>query len=134
MEEFFGFKLKNYPVEHQGDVVVDIDVVYRLIASSEINHGNYPDFLPILQDIQSFMVAYPNETDYWEILNRNLGEYLLERHQQLAALDISITVLLQEPNPFKPISHENYERFSRVTVTRPDFVPVINLCPGLAAG
>ncbi|MEM6256098.1 MAG: hypothetical protein AAF821_24560 [Cyanobacteria bacterium P01_D01_bin.156] len=118
--EFFGFKLENYAIEHQGGVTVDIDVAYRLMASYDADYSDYPDFLPILRDTQQFIGEYSNETDYWEMLNRNLVEHLLDKYQQLAALRVGITILPEELSLFEPVRYENYERFSVVTATRPD--------------
>jgi hypothetical protein len=123
-EEVFGFTLEEYGVEHQGNVTVDMDIMYRLITSPEINPRDYPDFVPILGDIQGFITNYPNETDYWEIFNRNLVEYLLEQYPQIAALRVKITVRDKMPILSQPVSHENYERFSVVTITRSEHCPL----------
>ena len=41
------------------------------------NPFEYPDFIPIAEFINNFLVNYPNETDFWEILNKNLIRTLL---------------------------------------------------------
>jgi hypothetical protein len=60
--------------------VLDLEVSYRYkngIGKSKLM--NYPDFVPIYKFIDNFFVNYPNETDYWEILNKRLVESLLTK-------------------------------------------------------
>ena len=75
LAENFGFQLLNYDIEHQGQAVVDIlvDLDYK----EGIGESEYPDFVPIADFINDFLVNYPNETDFWEIANKNLVETLL---------------------------------------------------------
>ncbi|WP_310430162.1 hypothetical protein [Chamaesiphon sp. VAR_48_metabat_135_sub] len=76
--EGWSFKFDNYAVKHQGKAVLDLEISYRYkngIGKSKLM--NYPDFVPIYKFIDNFFVNYPNETDYWEILNKRLVESLL---------------------------------------------------------
>jgi hypothetical protein len=78
--EGWSFKFDNYAIEHQGKAVLDVEVSYRYknrIGKSKLM--NYPDFVPIYKFIDNFFVNYPNETDYWEILNKKLVESLLTK-------------------------------------------------------
>ena len=82
-EENFSFQLLDYEIEHQGEAVID------LLVDLDLKEGigaddpfEYPDFLPIRDFIDDFLVNYENETDFWEILNKNL-----------------VTTLLSEPIP-----------------------------------
>ncbi|ABG52413.1 hypothetical protein Tery_3307 [Trichodesmium erythraeum IMS101] len=76
--ENFSFELLDYEIEHQGQAVIDIavDMDYKEGIGQE-NPFEYPDFIPIAQFIDNFLVTYPNETDFWEILNKNLIRTLL---------------------------------------------------------
>ena len=78
--EGWSFKFDNYAVKHQGKAVLDLEISYRYkngIGKSKLI--NYPDFVPIYKFIDNFFVNYPNETDYWEILNKKLIESLLTK-------------------------------------------------------
>jgi hypothetical protein len=78
--EGWSFKFDNYAIKHQGKAVLDLEVSYRYkngIGKSKLM--NYPDFVPIYKFIDNFFVNYPNETDYWEILNKRLVESLLTK-------------------------------------------------------
>jgi hypothetical protein len=76
--ESWSFSLDDYPIQHQGIRVIDLDVSYGYRPGlGATNPFEYPDFLPVANYVQSFLTAYPNETDFWEILNRNLVESLL---------------------------------------------------------
>ena len=78
LKENFNFELLDYEIEHQGQAVIDIavDLDYQEGIGEE-NPFEYPDFIPIAEFIDNFLVTYPNETDFWEILNKNLIRTLL---------------------------------------------------------
>ena len=77
-EENFSFQLENYAIEHQGQAVIDLTVDWDLKEGiGKDNPLEYPDFTPIRDFISDFLVNYPNETDFWEILNKNLASALL---------------------------------------------------------
>ena len=78
LKENFSFELLDYQIEHQGQAVIDIavDMDYKEGIGQE-NPFEYPDFIPIAEFINNFLVNYPNETDFWEILNKNLIRTLL---------------------------------------------------------
>ncbi|MDE5072117.1 MAG: hypothetical protein O4806_09755, partial [Trichodesmium sp. St5_bin8] len=78
LKENFSFELLDYEIEHQGQAVIDIavDMDYKEGIGQE-NPFEYPDFVPIAEFIDNFLVTYPNETDFWEILNKNLIRTLL---------------------------------------------------------
>ena len=78
LEEFFSFQILDYKIEHQGEAVIDLSVELDLIEGiGEDDPFEYPDFVPIRDFITDFLVDYPNETDFWEILNKNLVTDLL---------------------------------------------------------
>ena len=74
-EENLSFQIEDYAIEHQGQAVIDlwVDLDYK----EGINNSEYPDFIPIQESVLNFLVEYPNETDFWEILNKNLVTELL---------------------------------------------------------
>ncbi|KAM3099958.1 hypothetical protein ACKFKF_13300 [Phormidesmis sp. 146-12] len=43
------------------------------------NPLEYPEFTQIYNYIDNFLKTYPNETDFWEILNKNLVSDLLTK-------------------------------------------------------
>lgn len=76
--ESWTFSMNDYVVQHQGLHVIDLEVSYdyRPGIGSD-NPFEYPNFLPLATYINNFLVQYPNETDFWEIVNRKLVEGLL---------------------------------------------------------
>jgi hypothetical protein len=76
--EGWSFKFDNYPVIHQGKSVIDLEISYRYKDGiGKSTAMDYPDFVPIYKFIDNFLVNYPNETDAWEIVNKNLTKSLL---------------------------------------------------------
>ncbi|NES86276.1 MAG: hypothetical protein F6K10_35650 [Moorea sp. SIO2B7] len=115
-QESFGFEFSDYPIEHQGWALLNISVKYRLKNTREINPDIYPDFVPIAKRIEQFLVEYPNETDYWEVVNRNLAQMLLNEYSDLTSIRIYINV--------NHTLNERYTRHSEITLTRPGSCPL----------
>lgn len=114
-EEIFTFEVPTYAIQHQGGAILSIKVAYRLTPET-IAQQNYPDFVPIRKDIDKFLVNYPNETDYWEIVNRKLVQFLLDKYPQMSSLSVEIDVM---PTPQEP-----FRRSSIVKSTRPESCPL----------
>ncbi len=76
--ESWTFAMDDYVVQHQGLHVIDLEVSYdyRPGIGSD-NPFEYPNFLPLATYINNFFLQYPNETDFWEIVNRKLVEGLM---------------------------------------------------------
>lgn len=108
-QEIFKFQVPNYTIQHQGGAVLDLKIAYRFTAEA-INQNDYPDLIPIKKDIDKFMLNYPNETDFWEIMNKKLVQFLLDKYPQIASLRVEIGVM--------PIVNEPYNRASIVYSTR----------------
>lgn len=117
-EESFGFELKDFPIIHQNQALLNLSVKFRFIPEVADDISLYPDFVPMAEDIQSFLESYPNETDYWEILTKNLVNFLMDKYTSIASLRLKVDV-----NPTTP--RARYERYSVVTVTRPGQCPLI---------
>jgi hypothetical protein len=78
LDESWSFQINDYAIEHQGNAVIDINVSYDYIDGIGVPDPlQYPDFVPIEKYIKNFLVNYPNETDFWEVLNKNLVTSLL---------------------------------------------------------
>ncbi|XGB43291.1 MAG: hypothetical protein LVS60_05815 [Nodosilinea sp. LVE1205-7] len=118
-QESFGFFLKEYPIEHQGFALLNVAVTYRLNTSMEtIDPTLYPEYVGVVQSLEKFLVNYPNESDYWEVMNKKLASFLLNQYPSLASIRIKIDVMPTTPRT-------KYERFSEVLVTRPDNCPLL---------
>jgi hypothetical protein len=119
-QEVFKFQMLNYLMKHQegAGAILNINVTYRLTPEA-IAANKYPDFVPIKKDIDDFLVKYPNQSDYWEIVNRNLVQFILGKYPQMASLQITMNVMPNVANkPFTP-------RASIVKNTRPGSCPLI---------
>ena len=77
-KETFSFSIEDYYIEHQGTAILDIDVTLEFKKpKGQRKSEDYYEFQQIIQYIDSYLVDYPNETDYWEILNTNLATSLI---------------------------------------------------------
>ena len=78
LDESWSFAFEDYAIEHQGQSVIDLVVSYDYVDGIGTDDPfEYPEFLQIFNFIENFLTAYPNETDFWEILNKNLVTDLL---------------------------------------------------------
>ncbi len=93
-----NFAVANYPIAHQGLNNLNFDVNYKYREG--IQNFQYADFVPIYKTIDSLLVNYPNETDFWEIVNKNLTQKVLAENPGLDALQIGIEVLPANRLPF----------------------------------
>jgi sugar lactone lactonase YvrE len=109
IQEDGNFFLKDYAINHQGLNKLNIDIGYQY--KPEITSNEYPDFRQIYNSVDNFLTKYPNETDFWEVVNKNLTQNILNENPALAAIDINFNVL---PSPNLP-----YNRTSKVTRTQP---------------
>jgi len=89
--ESFYFLMGDYKMEHQGEVnTLNIKVSYEYNAG--IADNQYPDFIPIRKDVDRFLTNYPNETTFWEIVNKELTAMILKTYPALASVTCEIQV------------------------------------------
>jgi hypothetical protein len=106
--EEFSFELKDFKMDHQTQANnLNISVSYRYMVN--IKNGDYPDFRSLAKDIETALTKYPNEDDYWEIVNKNLTALLLKKYPALSSITIELKA---DPSSLIP-----YTRSSRVTRT-----------------
>jgi hypothetical protein len=115
-QEIFKFQMTTYPIKHQGGAILNINVAYRFTQEA-IAENKYPDFIPIKNEIDAFLRNYPDEWDFWEIVNKKLVQSILEKYPQMASLQIAINVM--------PTVQETDRRGSIVKNTRPGSCPLI---------
>lgn len=109
-QEIFAFQLPNYATLHQGGAILNVRVVWRLTPEA-IAKNDYPDFIPIKKEIDSYLANYPKNNDYWEIVNKKLVKRLFDKYAQMDSLSIHLEVM--------PTSNAPYPRSSIVRSTRP---------------
>lgn len=120
-DENFSFQISDYGLDHQNGAIVDIRV--DLDFKRDVAVGDpfaYPEFVSIVNFIKDYLITYPNEVDFWEILNKNLVASLLTEtiptsfgvEYQLAELVDSLTVAIDVEAGSSLV---NYDRSSEVT-------------------
>ena len=107
--ERFRFELQDLPMEHHEEIKqLDIRVGWKF--KSGIDAESYPDFLRVKEYIETFLRQYPNEVDYWELVNKRLCTELLEKFPQFQEITLDIEV--------EPTDRIGFRRGSNVTATR----------------
>jgi len=107
--EEFSFLIKDFKVDHQGQNNLNITVRYRYKANMAVS--DYPDFRLIAKDIETFLTNYPNETDYWEIVNKKITALMLEKYSSLVSVTSQIEV---SPTPTVPYLRSSITTRSRI--------------------
>lgn len=111
--EEFSFLIKDFKVDHQGQNNLNISVKYRYKANMAVS--DYPDFRLIAKDIETFLANYPNETDYWEIVNKKITGLILEKYSPLITVTSQIEV---SPTPTVPYLRSSITTSSRIAHRR----------------
>lgn len=109
LSEEFSFLIKDFKIDHQGENNnLNISISYRYVVN--IANADYPDFRWLAKDVETLLSNYPNKTDYWEIVNKQVTALLMKKYPALTSLTCEIRV---DPSGLVP-----YTRSSRVTRER----------------
>ena len=95
MVEEFSFLIKDFRIEHQGETN-NLNITVQYSYRVNISDYEYPDFRPVAKDIEMFLTNYPNEKDYWEILNKKITLLLLDKYPLITKVTCQIQV---SPSP-----------------------------------
>lgn len=87
-------------VPHQGMVShIKLSLEYGLKYG---NHGLDNELL--MRDVAELLMNYPEEYDYWEVVNLSITQSLLEKHSQLEYITLELEILPRERVPYHCIS------------------------------
>ena len=107
--EEFSFVLKDFKIDQQGENnVLNISISIRY--KPNITKSEYPDFRWLAKDVETLLSNYPNEDDYWEIVNKQVTALLLKKYPALVSVTCELKV--------DPSRNVPYSRASRVTRER----------------
>ena len=110
--EEFSFLIKDFRMNHQSQANnLNISVSYRYV--SNISKADYPDFRWLAKDIETLLASYPNEDDYWEIVNKEITALLLKKYSGVAAVTCEIRV---DPTSVVPYTRSSRVKRERSTV------------------
>ncbi len=99
LTEEFSFLMQDFKITHQSeDNILNIKV--RYCYQNGILDSKYPDFRGILNDIQDFLTNYPNEIDYWEIVNKKLTLIVLRKYPVLSSVTSEMQVSPSRLTPY----------------------------------
>ncbi|HJY29711.1 MAG TPA: hypothetical protein VJ306_16905, partial [Pyrinomonadaceae bacterium] len=91
LSEEFSFLIKDFKIDHQGENnTLNISITYRYVVN--IANSDYPDFRWLAKDVETLLGNYPNKTDYWEIVNKQITSLLMKKYPALASVTCEITV------------------------------------------
>src|ERR671928_611871 len=91
LREEFSFQIRDFKMDHQGENnTLDISISYRYVDN--IANADYPDFRLLAKDVETLLSNYPNKTDYWEIVNKQITSLLMKKYPALASVTCEMTV------------------------------------------
>ena len=109
--ERFSSLIKDFKINHQGENNnLNITIWYRYKA--HISNAEYPDFTLVARDIETVLTNYPNEEDYWEILNKKITLMVLEKYPAIANITSQMQV---SPSPKNAYLRSSIVRRDRTT-------------------
>jgi hypothetical protein len=89
--EEFSFLIKDFKIEHQGETNnLNITIQYRYRVNIAVSE--YPDFRLVAKAIEMFLTNYPNEKDYWEILNKKISLLVLDKYLPITKVTCQMQV------------------------------------------
>lgn len=91
-------------MDHQGGVTLKLELHYFVAEGTSI-----PGEEALMETALAFLESYPNTTDYFEIVNRNLNAHLRAHYSALERLDVSFTLGPRPTVPFVVLSRSTYE-------------------------
>jgi hypothetical protein len=109
--EEFSFVIKDLKVDHQGGNTLNISLRYRYKANVLVS--DYPDFRLVAKDIETFLTKYPNDTDYWEVVNKKITLLVLDKYSAIASVTSQIDVSPTAAVPYFRSSITTRARISR---------------------
>jgi hypothetical protein len=110
LTEEFSFAIQDFKMNHQSQIN-NININFRYCYETGIADSKYPDFRALVKDIQDSLDNYPNEIDYWEIVNKNLTLMVLKKYPMLSSVTNEMQI---SPSPLVP-----FLRSSTVTRQQP---------------
>lgn len=95
LTEGFVFYMQDFKYQHQSELNT-LNIKFQYTYISGITTDQYPEFRLLLNDITSFLQNYPDEEAYWEILNKDVTAYILNRYPVVLSITSEIQV---SPSP-----------------------------------
>ena len=107
--EEFKFYVRDFEMDHQRDHnKLNISISYRYVAN--LTKAEYPDFRLLAKDVETLLTNYPNEDDYWEIVNKRITAVLMNKYPALASVTSEVSVSPTKLIPFLRMSCVTRER------------------------
>jgi hypothetical protein len=94
---YWSVLVENYSVHHQGHNLLNIMVSCDYTNRSQVD---LPDASTVYHEIVQFLNHYPDNADYWEVVNRNLIEHIHQNHPALSSITVSLEVLANQTEPY----------------------------------
>jgi len=92
-----SFSITEYAIQHQGDNHLNISVTFSDQEMDLTKEANLIE--AIHRQINNFLTNYPNESDFWEILNQKLVRTVFTSHPIMSSITIKLEVLPTEKFP-----------------------------------
>ncbi len=109
--EQFTFLIKDFKIDHQGENN-NLNITIRYRYKNGITKPEYPDFTVVAKDIETLLANYPNDDDYWEILNNKVTSMVLEKYSTIANITSELQVSPSPKNHYLRSSIVTRERVS----------------------
>lgn len=109
--EEFAFTLKDFKLEHQAEInslLIRVSYTYK----TGIQAAEYPNFIPLAKAVEQFLLNYPNESTYWEIVNKELTKMVLDKYSALSSITCEIEVAPSQRHPYTRASTVTRQRHS----------------------
>jgi hypothetical protein len=109
LDESYGFEIDDYAYDYQGQKnVLKIEALWHYIPN--MTKAQYPDVVVIRNDLMQFMNHYPNKMQYWEYLNKDAAQMLMDRYKSMQSIRLKFSIAPNNEEPFARTSIVNLSR------------------------
>ena len=114
LKEEFTFLIKDFKIDHQGENS-NLNITIRYRYKAHVSNSEYPDFTLVARNIETLLTDYPNEDDYWEILNKRITQMVLEKYPAITEITSQVQV---SPSPKNSYLRSSIVTRDRTTVSK----------------
>jgi hypothetical protein len=100
------FNIRQIRIHHQGTWrTLNLKIWYLFEACEQQIPPNHL----VKKAVQQFVIKYPNSSDFWEVMNKNLVRFLIEKFPKISTLEVEIAVAPDEMFPTQRRSIIKYQ-------------------------
>jgi hypothetical protein len=118
----FNFQINDLLTNHQfAGQTNSFDVTYEYVGTlkgapagvvNPVAHDTFPYFESVRDDMKNYILSYPDQENFYELMGSDIGRYLLGRYPQMRWIEVVIQIPAFGPVGFVRTAKVRVERAS----------------------